>query len=362
MHTITATAFSFSIQGTPIPQTPAVTPNPYVNAYLGTPVLGILKRTNNTMAIFRVQAIYYSGGNPVTFKDWSLYTDSTGEVVFQLGEVLRAIAAKAGLYAYIEIYVRMYATNAPTVVVDSLTAYPTLYQGIDYNDMMAPRLKDIAGFQSPSLILPPNVIWNRPTTTDNGDPVVSIETNIITKEGTLLYAVQEGGGLAQQITPIGARSAQIVTTRAAVKLLLQQSTTTIREWNLERPSTCSDVICVQWTSKTGVVRRHYFPVVSWINGSDSRQGLTAASDGFRVAKNTYRAARCRITGLTSYSYWYYMDLLGASDVHAIVPGLGHDIASPLAEAMVDTDYGETPMGSESNTFEFTIRLKRHDLF
>lgn len=362
MHTITATAFSFSIQGTPIPQTPAVTPNPYVYLYLGTPVLGLLKRTNNTMAIFRVQVGYYSGGSLVTYKDWNLYTDSAGEVMIQFGEVLRAIATKAGLYAATEIYIRMYAVNAPSVVVDSLYVYPSLYEGIDYDDMMAPRLKDIAGFQSPALILPPNVIWNRPTTTDNGDPVVSIETNIITKEGTLLYAVQEGGGLAQQITPTGARSAQIETTRAAVKLLLQQSTTTIREWNLERPSTCSDVICVQWTSKTGVVRRHYFPVVSWIEGSDSRQGLTAASDGFRVAKNTYRAARCRITGLTSYSFWYYMDLLGASDVHAILPGLSQDINGPLSEAIVDTDYGETPMGSECNTFEFTIRLKRHDLF
>ena len=137
----------------------------------------------------------------------------------------------------------------------------------------------------------------------------------------------------------------------------------VKQWHLEKPSECEDLVLIRWTSQTGAVRQHYFNVVSYIRGVDKTVSLVSAGDGYLVDKNQYNAVRCRITGLTPYGYWYYMDLLQASDAHAVIQptflSIDDEMASEQTAVFIEGDEAETPAGIGFFDFEFIVKLRHY---
>ena len=113
----------------------------------------------------------------------------------------------------------------------------------------------------------------------------------------------------------------------------------------------------------GATRQHYFPITAFIKGNDKQVSILTSGDGYKVEKDTFEGLRCRLTGLTAYGYWYYMDLLQASDVHAIVKQTfslwSTEMASEQTAAYVEENEMETPQGNGFFDFEFTIKLKHY---
>ena len=125
---------------------------------------------------------------------------------------------------------------------------------------------------------------------------------------------------------------------------------------------CSDVVLCRWTSQTGAARQHYFPIVADIYNVDKAVSLVTEGDGYIVNKDWSKGVRCRLTGLTAYGYWYYMDMLRASDLHAIIQPtysiFSTEIASEQTAAYAEGSM-ETPQGPGFFAFEFTLKLRHY---
>ena len=111
------------------------------------------------------------------------------------------------------------------------------------------------------------------------------------------------------------------------------------------------------------MRQHYFPIVSYIKGTDKAVSIVSDGDGYLVDKNQYNAVRCRLAGLTNYGYWYYMDLLQATDAHAVIQptflSFDDEMASEQTAVFIEADEMETPEGVGFFDFEFTIKLRHY---
>ena len=112
------------------------------------------------------------------------------------------------------------------------------------------------------------------------------------------------------------------------------------------------------------MRQHYFPVVSYINGVDEAVSLVSAGNGYKVRKDWRKGCRCRITGLTAYGFWYYMDILRASDLHAVIlqtfSMFSTEIASDETAAYCEATEMEVPQGNGFYNFEFNLKLRHYD--
>lgn len=235
-------------------------------------------------------------------------------------------------------------------------------EGIDYNDIIAPIGKDLGGAAGEylyNIVAPPNIIIN-PT---NGQGV-RIETNI---NG---YEWQDDEG--DEIELEGERKNTLVVTNYIPSITMYDTKTdkTIRTWNLQQPvlGQCGgDLVCVRWTSQTGCVRQHYFHVTNLTKGVDGALSLVSDGDGYKVQKNVYNSFTARLEGLTAYSYWYYMDLLQASDAHAVIvlpfgSVFSEEIASDQTAVSVEGDSMTAPDGSGFFAFEVNIKYRHYDTF
>lgn len=175
-------------------------------------------------------------------------------------------------------------------------------------------------------------------------------------------------GTYTPITPTGTRQTTVVVNNRAQSLRFA-SIDANWEWQLKRLSywNCQDAVVVRWTSLTGSVRQHWFPVVAYINDTDKEVSMLSAGDGYKVRKNAMLGLKCRLTGLTAYDCWYYQDMIQASDAHAIcltrwrdLPPFLTAIRSTLTACHVEGGMPQTPEGNGFFTFEFTIKMKHYD--
>lgn len=250
---------------------------------------------------------------------------------------------------------------------DRLNVNVTPLHGISYHDMNAPRLKDAPQLyweHEHYVILPPNVIINPLRFSGVAGSGVIVESNYANIDLDAHWQTLMNG--VQTIAAIGGeRNAEIMVIYSAdtLRLTAGKMGDEVKEWKMERVDDCTNLVCVQWTSQTGALRRHYFPVVGFIKGSDKQVSLLSDGDGYLVDKNSYNGVRCRLDGLTQYGYWYYMDLLQASDVHAVMQvtfaSLVDQLASEQSAAFVEDAEAETPQGNGFHSFEFTLRLQHH---
>lgn len=303
--------------------------------------------------ILSVVEIVYS---PLPNKTLYYYTDPNGDLEIPLQDFIRLNEAGGAL----GLAIRMQELDGTSV--DNLLPDLDIFKGISYNDLWSPRGKDgIFGAASllSYVVMPPNVIINPEGTNDQG---VIVESNYHTVATTATWA-SIASGVSTSITPGGDRSNQIVVPKTADTLRLTNSGDT-KEWKLEKPGLCADYVVCRWTSQTGAVRQHYFPIVSYINGVDEAVSLVSAGNGYKVSKDWYKGCRCRLTGLTAYGYWYYMDMLRASDLHAIIQPtysiFSTEIASAETAAYCEASNMETPQGNGFYNFEFTLKLRHYD--
>lgn len=288
------------------------------------------------------------------------YTDPNGYLSVELHNLFTAIFMSGEPRGTLWIELREMNDD----LVDSLSIDFIINQGIGYDDVFAPRNKDWdwPTAKSPSVVLPPNVIIapdyfpNAPTFPEQFG--VFVESNYHEKDNDAQWSVTVGG-VAAEITPVGNQ----LRFQTTVESLRVRTGAEMKVWRLDKPDTCQDLVVCRWTSLTGVVRQHFFPIVSYIKGNGEQVPLVSAGDGYEVSKSNFTAVRCRLTGLTQYGVWYYLDILQASDLHAIIlPTIAQfrtEIASPMTAAFIDSDGGETSEGIGFHNFEFVINMRQY---
>lgn len=288
------------------------------------------------------------------------YTDPNGVLEMPLRNAVNRYAG--GSFG---VTVKMYDVSDPNTVVDQVALPIYVLDGISYNEINAPRNKQVdawlAGYGH-QYVLPPNVMLNPNLLGGGTAPGLIVESNFHDGVKDSEWS-QVAGGVAATITPTGARLNQLVVGAGADKLRFSDETAS-KEWTLEKPDYCADIVCCRWTSLTGAVRQHFFPIVAYMGGSDKQVSLVSPGDGYEVDKNAWKGLRCRLTGLTSYGYWYYMDMLHATDLHAVVKPSGvlweTEISSKETAAYCEPNDGETPQGVGFFNFDFTLKLRHYD--
>lgn len=341
-YTSTNNKFTATLQGDPVAGFMRV-----ANVYAASRTMLRIKREDTQQV--SVVNMYYSGvwGTelPVNY-----YTDPDGVLEIPLRNIINAHPTE------VLAAITMLETDGTTV--DALTVTLDVLQGLSYYDINAPRSKDADQFLAAfgSVVMPPNVIINPDLLSGLTAPGIIVESN-------LAYDwVQYASGVGTAVTPSGQRSNQLVVAAGADTLTVTHDGKT-KSYKLDKTDYCADLVCIRWTSQTGATRQHFFPIVAFIKGSDKQVSLLTSGDGYKVDKNTFEGVRCRLTGLTAYGYWYYMDLLQASDVHAIVKQTfslwSTEIASEQTAAFVEANEMETPQGNGFFNFEFTLKLRHY---
>lgn len=283
------------------------------------------------------------------------YTDTNGVLEIPLHDVINKHPS------LVAVQITMYETDM--TFLDNMGISMNVYQGISYYDMVAPRAKDADVFFAVygSFVMPPNIILNPNTLSGLSAAGCIVESNFHDYDANLVWS-QYTNGIGTAITPTGARENQLPV--AAGSDLLQVSDgIRVKRYQLDKPDYCCNMVCVRWTSQTGAVRQHYFPIIGIIEGADKSVSLMTVGDGYKVVKNEYVSLRCQLDGLTKYGYWYYMDLARASDVHAIVKQtfstFDVEMASEQSAAYVNVDSMETPLGNGFFSFEFELKFKHY---
>lgn len=273
------------------------------------------------------------------------YTDTKGNLAIPLRDMLLWFK-KRGVDA-VNFEVDSFNDVLDTQVADIATAVLGIVEGISYNAVGAPNGKDVedATAQRPDVIMPPNVIINPSWSYGS-----QIESDYTLIDPTASWGYNPSNLLHSEISVKG-------TTRTLT--LTNSNSDVIKTYNLADAPTCADLLMVQWTSLTGAVRIHYFPIVSFIRGNGDKIEVESLGDGYEVQKANYTAVRCRITGLTRWGYYYYMDLLQASDPLACV--IANGIVEDMQPVFIDGESAETPEGTGFFNFEFVANLKQYAL-
>lgn len=341
-YTSTNNKFTATLQGEPVAGYVNV-----ANVYSSSRTMLRIKREDIQQV--SVVNISYSGAwgseLPVNY-----YTDPDGVLEIPLRNIVNAHPT--------EILTAITLLETDGTTVDALSITLDVLQGLSYLDINAPRSKDAGQFLAAygSVVMPPNVILNPNTLSGLTAPGIIVESNIA------YDWTQYASGVGTVVTPSGARSNQLVVAAGADTLTVSHDGKS-KSYKLDKPDYCANLVCIRWTSQTGATRQHFFPITAFIKGSDKQVSLMSAGDGYKVEKNTFEGLRCRLTGLTSYGYWYYMDLIQSSDVHAIVKQTfslwSTEIASEQTAAYVEANEMETPQGNGFFDFEFTLKLRHY---
>lgn len=289
----------------------------------------------------------------------SYYTDPNGVLEIPLKNLVNANYPDG----VINISVDMFDVSDLSVL-DHIDKGFRILEGISELEANIPikEMKGVFGLIMPPTIMPPNVIFN-PYYTHNTPAIGIIVESGIQNQGIGYVWKEYIGGVGTTITPSGGRTNQIEVAAASDTLELTDGVNTQR-WRLERSDSCADMLCVRWKSLTGATRQHYFPVMSYNIGTDNIVSLVTVGDGYETLKNHNNGVTCRITGLTPYGYWYYADLLRASEVYAVLePSINPWVPIAQEAAYVETDSASVnPDANGFLTFEFTVKLKHYGTF
>lgn len=302
-------------------------------------------------------------GQPNPNRSVSFYTDPNGVLEIPLRNMLMQNQDVNPATLGIDIAM----SEIDGISVDTFGKYIDVLPGVSYNDALAPRNKDAAQLYWAGehyVVLPPNVIINPDHFAGGAGIGIIVESNYHVIDTDAVWD-ETIGGLEATITPQGVRGCELPVRYAAdtLGIVAGKNQDEMKDWPLIKPDECTDLVLCRWTSKTGAVRQHYFPIVAFPKGSDKQVSIMSAGDGYLVDKNIYDGIRCRLTGLTPYGFWYYADIVQSSDLHAIVQptfsSFEEEIASAQSAAYVEANDMETPQGNGFYNFEFTIKLRHY---
>lgn len=310
------------------------------------------------LSIFGISFNYDGGVTPNVY----YYTDPNGVLQIPLHDILNVLKSKPN----VSISIALKEIDGVSAL-DMLTFSTDIVEGISYMDAFSPINKDAPNLyweHEHYVVLPPNVILCPNHFSGGSAPNIIVESNYHLFDLDSIWS-ETIGGISSTITPSGNRNNELVVRYASEELSLvagknqEQS----KQWHIEKPSECEDLVLIRWTSQTGATRQHYFPIASYIKGTDKSVSIVSAGDGYLVDKNQYNAILCRLTGLTQYGYWYYMDLLQASDTHAVIQmtflHIDDEMASEQTAVFIEADEIGTPAGNGFFDFEFTVKLRHY---
>ena len=328
-------------------------------------MLRLVREDTATMSLFEV----YTTIGLFESDHTTYYTTPEGELEISMANAINQVYKALGS-GTITIHIRLLDLGSGTEL-DTLELPVTIYGGISYYDADAPREKCVqAWYQAFSsyYVLPPNVIFNPALLDGIPSPGIIVESNFgqfASSQSLGLSWLQVSSGITSTVTPSGERDNQIEIDSSADTLHLTDGVDTA-SWKLSKAETCTNMVCIRWTSLTGATRQHFFPIVAFLDGADKSVSLVTPGDGYEVKKDAWKGIRCRLTGLTSYGYWYYADLIRANDVHAIIhPTLANfenEITSKATCAFVEDADVETTIGMGFYNFDFTLKLRHYDTY
>lgn len=335
---------------------------PIVYAYTRSMTMLRVKRETNPQICLVTVNVAATG---VTAKTTNYYTDPDGVLQLSLhNDVCRMAALGVSQFA-----VTLTFTELDGTTVDGNLAFTVVPRvGISYEDALAPRNKDFTGTLyafSPRCILPPNVMLNPTMLNGLTAPGIIVESNYHSIDSNAVWS-QYASGVGTTVTPYGGRSNQLAVAAGAdtLRLVTGDESDIVKDYKLANADYCADIVCCRWTSLTGAVRQHCFPIKAYVKGNGEQVALVSPADGYEVAKGNYNALRCRLSGLTAYGYWYYMDMLQASDLHAVVVRSIQQwetlIKLPSTAAFIDSSSVETPTGTGFFNFDFTLNMRQYD--
>ena len=333
------------------------TPNTYRVFTASECAIGLTRLDQEKLSLYWIMYEGNVGGVLTTLGRSATYTsDPSGCLSIPLRRPLRDYAKRTDDG---KVRLTVYLNETSGTAVDSVDFIAAPVPGIDNYELPMPYGKDAKdlGVSPRSFILPPNVIIAPP-----------VGVKVIVESDAADYnncSWKDINGNAI-ITPTGPRGNELeyTGTNQAMGIRLEQLTRSMT-YNFT-PIGCDNAVLVRWTSLTGATRQHLFPVLSQTRSSEDL-GLLTPGDGIRTERNTVIGVRCRLSGLTAYGYWYYMDLLTANDVHAVplnieynAPDVNALIESDLSAATVKGGSAEVPVGGSFHNFDFTINLRHYD--
>ena len=296
--------------------------------------------------------------------DLLFLSDAVGDLGIEFRNIVKRFCAMTD-DGSVRVNIDLYnaADTAPLPSKDTLEFFCITVPGISRYDISVPYDKDATDIPAAirNYILPPNVIIAPPTGVD-----IVIESDV----GEFSATTWKNLATNATISESGPRNNEIVFTASGVKpqgIKLEQLTKT-KIYRFEDFATCGDAVLVRWKSLTGATRQHVFPVLSQMREWEG-EGLLGKGDGLPFEKNAVTGVQCRLCGLTRYGYWYYMDLLTSSEVHAVALAVNLPssdcnamIVSPFSLCTVEGGTPETPTGHGFFNFDFTLKMKHYDTF
>lgn len=330
----------------------------------------VKRESNPQLSLVQIEMVKDGGGTQDTIVK-TYYTDANGALEIPIRNQVNAYHDE-GVTKFMLAVIVKDLDGTPLDPYIYMDCY--VYEGVSLYDRRVPvspypqdKIYVIEPFRE---ILPPTVMciqtYGGVNAADQLFSGIVVESTLAEDHnGTWSWG---SGGAYTPINVTGTRQTTVVVNNRAQYLRITSGDANY-EWKLKRLSyfDCQDAVVVRWTSLTGSVRQHWFPVVGYVNDTDKEVSMLSAGDGYKVRKNATLGLKCRLTGLTAYDVWYYQDMLQASDVHAIcrsswqnLPPFLTAIQSTLTAAQVEGGNPSTPEGNGFFTFEFTIKMKHYD--
>lgn len=285
-------------------------------------------------------------------------SDNVGELSIPLQKWMKIAMTKSNQYLTLRVQATIDGVD------DRLDMYLNVLPGISYNDLLAPRQKEINDMYQGLMhrtVVPPNVMIYPSLgalelifESSYGDLSLFGATPI----GT--WTANNYGGTTTALTPSGTRNNEIHVGPKAESVTFDDGNDGTRTWTIDRADDCTDLVVLRWTSITGATRQHAFPFFAIENNVEERVGLVTVGDGFKVAKNVSNGFTIRLSGLTACSVLYYNDMMNANDLHATIDGTG--ITTEQTLAMVEGSTAVMPQGNGFFTFEAKIKYRHYDTF
>ena len=317
-----------------------------------------LTPTVAAVTTYRVLGLYADS----TSHECQYISDNVGELSIPLQKWMKIAMTKPLLQRY--VILRIYATIDG--VDDRMDMYLNVLPGISYNDLLAPRQKEINDMYQGLMhrtVVPPNVMIFPSLGLGSLELIFESSYGDISLYGSNpigTWTANNYGGTTTALTPSGTRNNEIHVGSKAESVTFDDGDDVTRTWPIDRVDDCTDLVVLRWTSLTGATRQHAFPFFAIENNVEERVGLVTVGDGFKVAKNVSNGFVIRLTGLTAYSVWYYNDMMNANDLHATIDGTG--ITTEQTLAMVDGSTAVMPQGNGFFTFEAKIKYRHYDTF
>lgn len=322
------------------------------NVYAASKTMLRLERQDTQAMTAYAVRVTPEGGEYVVY-----YSDPSGVLELPLKNIVNANVGGGTM----TLNVVMYDFGDYDTPVDTSSNDFAVFEGIDEREANIPvkEASDVFG-QLPPVVMPPNVILNPAMLRGASAPGIIVESGIQNTGAGYTWS-EYAAGVASVITPTGGRGNEIPVDNDSDILELVNGVKK-KTWQLDKADRCTDILCVRWRSLTGATRQHCFPVVAYNIGADKSVSLVSPGDGFEVLKNSSNGVTCRIDGLTAYGYWYYADLLRASQVRAsLAPATLPWVPTAQDAAFVEAKEAKvTSNGVGFYSFEFTIKLKHYD--